>query len=98
MSSLFETMRRVEQEVRSKVLTCESEIILFLHQGEPMSAGMIFKESGYSSTSFYSALKRLAESNVIIGSPNALDRRSNVYRLNEQLRVRLDQVMLSFVD
>lgn len=93
MGILLNVMRQIESDVREKFITCGCEIVLYLYYNESAPAGTIFKTSRYSSTSFYSTLKRLAEDGIVNVQTCAEDKRSNIYTLAEAVRERLDMCM-----
>lgn len=93
--SIYDTLRRVEANTKIRCLTCESEIILFLYYNPRSPAGLIFKGSRYSSTSFYGTLRRLSESGVIVCGPDPSDRRYNVYQLRKEFRMMIERSILS---
>lgn len=93
MAILFEIMRSIEDSVRSKLITCDCEIILFLYYNEACAAGDMFEASRHSSTSFYGTLKRLAATGVIVAETNPRDKRSNIYSLSPAARDRIDSCL-----
>ena len=90
MAILLEIMRSIEDSIRCKFITCDCEIILHLYYNQSSSAGDIFETSKHSSTSFYGTLKRLAITGAITAETDPNDKRSNIYRLKDTVRERID--------
>lgn len=90
MAILLEIMRSMEDSIRCKFVTCDCEIILHLYYNDKASAGDIFSTSKHSSTSFYSTLKRLAITGLIVAETDPSDKRSNIYRLSSSTRGCID--------
>lgn len=93
MTTLLNILRQIESGVKAKLLTCDAEIIWHLYFNAEETAGIMFKASRFSSTAFYSTLKRLAQSGVISAQVNPADRRSNVYILNPHVREYIDRCL-----
>lgn len=83
---LYKVLKEIENKAKVKCLTCEFEIVLCLYDHASMSAGELFRRSRYSSTAFYSTLKRLAQAGLIVGVTDSVDRRSNTYCLSQHVR------------
>ena len=94
MKILLSIFRDIERDVREKFITCGCEIVLYLYYHERAPAGSIYKTSRYSSTSFYSTLKRLAEDGILVVQIDPEDKRSNLYTLSDDVRQRLDICMM----
>lgn len=90
MAVLLEIMRSIEDSIRCKFVTCDCEIVLYLYYNHNASAGAIFETSKHSSTSFYGTLKRLAITGIIVAETDPNDKRSNIYRLSDGTRERID--------
>jgi DNA-binding MarR family transcriptional regulator len=88
-------LRTIERVTKTKCLTCECEIILSVFYNPKVSAGYLYGQSRYSSTTFYGTLKRLTETGVVICQTDPNDRRSNVYDLNGQYRDEIEIVIRS---
>jgi len=86
-------LRTIERVTQTKCLTCECEIILSVFYNPNVSAGYLYGESRYSSTTFYGTLKRLTETGVVICQTDPNDRRSNVYSLNDQFQREIGELV-----
>lgn len=93
MTTLLNILRRIEMGVKAKLLTSDSEIVWHLYFHGEESAGAMFRQSKFSSTAFYSTLKRLAESGVISAHVSPSDRRSNIYKLDGNVRNHITSIL-----
>lgn len=70
--------------------TCEYEILLNLYDAGDQSASMLFAQSNYSSTAFYTSLSRLKKGGMLAAAPDAQDKRLLRYRLVPQVEAFLN--------
>jgi len=99
LRTLYDTIRHLERVVKSYMMTCECEILLYLYENPRSTAGQIFKISNRSSTAFYAKLKEMTEAGILVCSGTSTDRRSRIYDISsahcESMRMVIEGTLTS---
>lgn len=81
-----DVVRDISEKLELRILSYDYAIILDLFENEQATAGELLARSGAASTTFYSKLKMLVTSSLLVAEHVSADKRKVAYRLTPGVR------------